>query len=440
MKIISTLFLLCFTTLLSITIATAQDVDCTALMQQFIEQARKSCPEVGVNQACYGSGEVTIEPLNNVRVAFSKPGDIVSLAALKAISTSTYNPQTKSDMAIAILNIGGNFPGTGSTVIAFGATQLNNLSSAPADFVALDGRIGATGAKVRELPSADSSLLGTRFAGDTVAVIGRLTDNSWFRLPDGWIVADSITIQEDVSLLPVLDADSQASDIYGPMQIFQLHTGSDDAPCAGMPDSGILVQNQPTSQRAGLLNVNGMPLGLSGTIWLKTTDEGETVLSVLDGTGNYAETGWQAGESTQYGYQGDVLSVGQPEDYNYARARYLPLQLLPREFELPFSLGGVIFPFTPGTGFLNGIAPDAACTVAWTVDVNIRSGPGTDYPIRRGVSGGYYGLPDARAVGTDGEVWWRLLDGVWLAANNTAAGGACGTLPLVEPPPLPTTP
>jgi len=254
------------------------------------------------------------------------------------------------------------------------------------------------------------------------------------------VIADSIAIQEDVNLLPILETDSQSSDIYGPMQIFQLHTGSDDGPCAGMPDSGILVQNPSDSQRPGLLNINGMPINLTGTIWLQTTNEGKTRVSVLEGKANYTEIQWSSGENTDYGYQGDTLSITQPEDYNYAHARYLPLQLLPYEFELPFSLGGVISPFTPGTGFLNGVAADAACTVAWTVDVNIRSGPGTDYPIRRGVSGGYYSLPDARAVGTDGAVWWRLLDGIWLAANNTAAGGACGNLPLVEPPPLPANP
>ena len=87
-------------------------------------------------------------------------------------------------------------------------------------------------------------------------------------------------------------------------------------------------------------------------------------------------------------------------------------------YELPFSLGGVIFSFTPGTGFLQTFAADAPCVAAWTADVNLRGGPGTNYPIRRGVTGGFYGNPDARAIGSDSAVWWRLVDGVWIAAHQ----------------------
>jgi hypothetical protein len=134
---------------------------------------------------------------------------------------------------------------------------------------------------------------------------------------------------------------------------------------------------------------------------------------------------------------GQNIEYTSPEDFFYTRLRNLPLSVLPREIELPFSTGGLITPFEPGTGFLNTIPADDACTVAWTVDVNLRAGPGTDYPIRQGIGGGYYGLPDARAVGTDGRLWWRLADGIWLAADNTAAAGACGALALVEAPPLP---
>ena len=143
-------------------------------------------------------------------------------------------------------------------------------------------------------------------------------------------------------------------------------------------------------------------------------------------------------ERLEYGFQGDKVLYGSSSEYDYANARYLPLVLLPREFELPFALVGVIFPFTPGTGFLQTFTADSPCVAAWTADVNLRGGPGTNYPIQRGVSGGFYGKPDARAVGSDGAVWWRLVDGVWVAADNTAVAGSCGTLAVVAPPPLPS--
>ena len=141
----------------------------------------------------------------------------------------------------------------------------------------------------------------------------------------------------------------------------------------------------------------------------------------------------------RFGTEGDTMFFDAPTDYNYVLARNLPLALLPRPIELPFSTGGLITPFEPGTGFLNTIPADAACTVAWTANVNLRAGPGTNYPIRQGIAGGYYALPDSRAVGTDGRLWWRLADAIWLAADNTAAAGACGSLPLVDTPPLPAS-
>jgi hypothetical protein len=30
-----------------------------------------------------------------------------------------------------------------------------------------------------------------------------------------------------------------------------------------------------------------------------------------------------------------------------------------------------------------------------------------------------------------------LVEGVWVAANLTAAGGNCGVIPMVAPPPIP---
>ena len=98
----------------------------------------------------------------------------------------------------------------------------------------------------------------------------------------------------------------------------------------------------------------------------------------------------------------------------------------------------MIKPFAPGTGFLTTIPADAACTVAWTVDVNLRAGPGTDYPIRQGVPGGYYGNPDGRAVGSDERVWWRLAEGIWITVDNTYTAGDCeqDAVPLVDAPPL----
>ncbi|MBZ0283025.1 MAG: SH3 domain-containing protein [Anaerolineae bacterium] len=417
----------------------AQDVDCLTLIQQVIETVRENCTELDLNQACYGNPSLEVEPRENVRVDFGEPGDLLTLSALQSLTTRPLNLESEF-WGFAQLDVRADLIASGLTVLAFGEVTLQNESTAPSDFIALDITVREpTGANLRAEPSPDAEVLGQIYAGSAVKALGRLEDGSWLRLLNGWVAVELVRSDYDLSLLPVYaDDDPAPESIYGPMQAFRFRTGFEDSPCTGAPDSGLLIQSPDGTSDIRLI-VNGSSLVFTGTLLLQTTVEGKTLASVLEGYLYYSDNGLiEAGDLVTYGYQGDNIIYEDPQDYNYARARYLPLVLLPREFELPYSIGGLLFPFTPGTGFLNTVPADGPCTVAWSVDVNLRSGPGTDYPIRQGIPSGFYSLPDARAQGTDGAVWWRLAEGFWIAANNTAAGGSCGTLPLVAPPALPS--
>lgn len=415
----------------------AQSLDCPALGQPIIDSARQSCAEVGQNQACYASAEVTVQPRPNIRLDFSEPGDVVTLSALESLSTSAFDPETET-WGIAVLNIRANLVEGHLTAAAFGQVEITNGSQASSDFLSLEITIAdPTGANLRGEPSAGAAIVRQLFSGDRVQAIGRLNDGTWLRIADGWVSAEVIRSAADLSLLQVLAPDSLIDDVYAPMQSFRVRTTYDDSPCAAVPDSGLLIQT-PLDSSAHLL-VNGAGLNFTGTLLLQTTADGKTILSLLEGELLYADAQTPSpAQQIEYGFQGDTVEYALPQDYDYANALALPLVLLPRALELPFSLGGVIFPFTPGTGFLQTLPAEGRCTAAWLVDVNLRAGPGTNYPIRRGVAAGFYGLPDARAVGSDGAIWWRLAEGVWLAADNTATAGVCGTLPLVAPPPLPS--
>jgi hypothetical protein len=416
----------------------AQSVDCAAITQQAIESTRKVCANLDHNQACYGNPKIDIKSRANVRLAFTKPGDVVPIASLETITTSPLDTDAKS-WGLALLNIRADLLDGNLTALAFGQASIGNGSNASNDFVALEITVTEPkGAILRSEPKADTMVVRNIYSGDRLQAIGRVSDSSWIRIADGWISKDVIRSSSDLSVLQVLQPDSQISDVYAPMQTFNMHTGLDDSPCPGAPDSGLIIQ-VPSSASTNL-EVNGALLNIAGTLLLQTTSDSKTVLSILEGEVLYADgKRLKPAERLEYGFQGKDVVYGSPSEYDYANARYLPLVLLPREFELPFALGGVIFPFTPGTGFLQTFAADSPCITAWTADVNLRGGPGTNYPIRRGVTGGFYGKPDARAVGSDGAVWWRLVEGIWIAADNTATAGACGTLPLVPPPPLPSS-
>ncbi|MBA3869523.1 MAG: hypothetical protein H0X30_10240 [Anaerolineae bacterium] len=415
----------------------AQSVDCAAITQKAIESTRKVCTTLKQNQACYGNAKVEIKPRANVRLAFAKAGDVAPLASLETITTSPFDADSKT-WGLALLNIRADLLDGNLTALVFGQASIGNGSEASNDFVALEITVTEPkGAILRAEPKADAAVVRNVYSGSREQAIGRVEDGSWIRIADGWLSKDVIRSTSDLSILQVLESNSTISDVYAPMQTFTLHTDLEDSPCAGAPDSGLILQT-PSDVSTNLV-VNGAALNITGTLLLQTTADSKTVLSVLEGEVFYADgKSLKPAERLEYGFQGNDIVYGSPSEYDYANARYLPLVLFPREFELPFALGGVIFPFTPGTGFLQTFTADSPCVAAWTVDVNLRGGPGTNYPIRRGVNGGFYGKPDARAVGSDGAVWWRLVDGVWIAADNTAAAGACGTLPLVTPPPPPS--
>lgn len=438
LKVTPVLLLLCFAPAL----VAAQENVCPALVQAAVELVREQCADLENNQICYGNPSLNIQPDPEVRIVFAEPGDKVTLSALVTLDSSPFDPLT-GNWGLAFMRVRANLPDNALTMLSFGDVTLDNLSVVSSEFIALDVTVREpAGANVRETPTPDGEVIGTLFASNTYAAVGRLEDGSWIRLLDGgWVAAELLRSRYDLTMLEVLPPDAPASDgsyPYAPMQSIHFRSGIDDSPCDGAPDSGLLAQT-PDGILDVPLQVNGAALVFTGTLWLQTQPTGETVVSVLEGELLYGDgETLEAGERIQYGFQTDTIVFSSPEAYYFSRARYLPLQLLPREFELSFSLGGVIKPFTPGTGFLTTIAADAACTVAWTADVNLRAGPGTDYPIRQGVPGGFYANPDGRAVGNDERVWWRLADGIWIAVDNTFTAGACeqDAVPLVAAPPL----
>ncbi len=428
--------------LLIVGTAAAQSLDCPAIAQRLLEAAREACPSVEVNRACYAAGDLTPEPRENIRLRFADPGDQVSLSALKGLSSAGYDAQGET-LGLAILNVRASLPEGGVTMLLIGDARLENQSQAADAFISVTVTVKETqGANIRAEPFDSAALVGSLSFGAAFQAVQRTEDAAWLRVVSGeisgWVSTALVDPAADVMLLstalPSLD---ESLPLYGPMQTVRFRSVQADAGCPGLPDSGLLVQT-PDGQAVELV-INNIPWIVAGTIWFQTTAEGATVTQVLEGSiqpVTPAEA-FDAGTQFTYGFQGAEVFIQQDGEYNFARARFQPLPLLPREFELPFSLGGVVFPFTPGTGFLQGIGADGPCTAAWTVDVNLRAGPGTNYPIRRGVPGGFYGQPDARAVGSDGEIWWRLVEGVWVAANLTAAGGNCGVIPMVAPPPIP---
>lgn len=436
---------------------------CLTTIQTAISATMGACGGQAANSTCYGGGRLVLESRAE-SVSFAEPGQVVSLADLDYLALNGYD-DPNTGYGVAMLTPSADLPSGALTVAAFGEVALRNLSDAPADFVARPVTVTwRTGANVRTQPEAEAALVSVLEFGRTVTAVGRTEDGSWLlvllggdagQLANGWIASDLVrgVVDFDYVLLRVASGEIEdISSIYTPMQDFTaVNATLDDAPCAAAPDSGVLIQTPDPAQSAAL-RINGVLFQFAGTVYIQAapetdqeTGEGEMRLSVLEGEAvitSAGETLVTAGQmltitldaENQPVLTGTIL----PEEYVYFQARTLPLSLLPREVELPFTLAGIVTPFEPGTGYLTNVPADAACVIGWIVDVNLRAGPGIEYPLRQGAAANQSARPDARATGADGQVWWRIAEGVWLLANNTVFGGNCGALPFVEPPPVPT--
>jgi uncharacterized protein YraI len=83
---------------------------------------------------------------------------------------------------------------------------------------------------------------------------------------------------------------------------------------------------------------------------------------------------------------------------------------------------------------------DPTCRVLTNVGLNLRQGPGTNYPVITVLRAGAV-APIIGRLGTN--EWWQLRVGTsigWVSAAYTTVYGNCGGVPIANPPPSPTGP
>lgn len=429
-------FLITLLTLCIFSVVLAQDTQCLEPVREAVESALSNCADMDMNELCYASGTQEIASRLPDDESYNEVGDTIEIGHVDVLAITS----TAEESSIAMLAPRANFVDDTLRMVVVGNVSLQNLGNSRSDFVAAEIAVSRrNGAQIYTEPDAPTEEY--LCWGCVVRAIGRSADGVWLAVLNEddsslWVAAADMEATIDFQLLPIVEADAIPQPPYvGAMQAFTLISGIDDAPCAGAPESGVIVQT-PDLDRNGFLIVNGLDIQFAGTLFLQAQPDAVMVVTVLEGeallgTGDDAFT-LNVGERLSYPFDGQGLSVHSlPEAYHYAAARNLPsLYLLPRGFELPFSTGGLLTPYVEGA--LSSVTADAPCTIAWTVDVNLRAGPGVDFPLRQGVAANFSAQPDGRANGTDGALWWRLADGIWLNANNTIAAGSCGTLPLIE--------
>jgi hypothetical protein len=74
-------------------------------------------------------------------------------------------------------------------------------------------------------------------------------------------------------------------------------------------------------------------------------------------------------------------------------------------------------------------APECALQSEW--QVNLREGPGTNYPVARLLNPGLAVVADGQTV-AQAFTWWRLTDGNWVREDVVMASPGCQDLPLIQ--------
>lgn len=265
---------------------------CPELVLQALETVDSACAAIGRNEACYGNTRVRAVPDT---LAFETPGDLINLANLESLALSSMDVATQ-DWGISLMNVQASLPDKSAAsidLLLFGNVEIFNQgeegSEAPS--IRIDVRpAAANNINIRSTPSTSGAIVGTLAPDAALPAIGRNEAGDWFQVElaegvYGWVFAELVTGNEDLSALPVVDASAPvqpAGATYSPMQKFAFQSGLNDRPCEEAPDSGILIQT-PQGQGEITFLVNEISISLGSTAYLQAVWGNGMQISVIEG-------------------------------------------------------------------------------------------------------------------------------------------------------------
>lgn len=316
-------------------------LDCAARVRLLVETARLACAETELNEACYGGGLASLDGREGADEArFAAPGDKVPLGVVKTLRVGVGDEV--EGWGVALLRLRANLPDGAVTLLAVGAVTVDNLSDKGTAYVGLPVTVRErTGANVRLRPSPNAEIIAQLPTGQTLLADGRLADGSWVRLlSGGWVAAALLRPDDrlaDLEVTAAADYPPADRSAYAPMQRLRFRS----QPAEDCPDEpGGLIAQTPDAASPVTLSVNGLETSFAGTLWFRTGDRDSTMVAVLEGGATYQSARLPVGQQVEYACDGrDIQQLAPPADYAYVQARRLPLTLLPRPVELPFSLG-----------------------------------------------------------------------------------------------------
>lgn len=331
---------------ISFFVVSAQDDNsCPAIVEQVLETVDSACTTLGRNQICYGNYLIDAQDFQNEPLSsFENAGDTVGVVDVASLVTTPFN-MTDDTWGIAMMSLQANLPDTlpGQNVIfvLFGDTEINN-QVIPEDQLVDSLEATSTGnVNLRAGTGTNFEIVDTLTTNETITVNGRNPAGDWLRLEregeTAWVFASLVTVDGDISLLPVVGDDDSAS-FSAPMQAFTLSTGIGQSACNEVPPDGVLVQ-APTNTTVNFL-MNGIEVQVGSTAFIRFTN-GTLEVNTFDGSVTVTSGG--ESETVEPGFVTRARSGSAPSNpvpYTFRDFWRIPTWLLPDNVGIPFLVGG----------------------------------------------------------------------------------------------------
>lgn len=266
---------------------TSQDV-CPIVAASGLATLGTSCANLDSNNTCYGNDVIGATFRNPLpEGAFDEPGERTDSANVEAVQPRTINLQDRN-WGLSVLNIQANVPrtlsNTGLVVIALGGAEVENGIEPAQAFKPLEEGIVVTTISLAEFrpatmtPPADSDVLGTIPAGQSLVADAVSQDGNWIRVVyDGrpiWVARAALSSNVNLSALLLIGPDSFTS-----MQSFFFRNGIGGQPCNLVP-SFLFTQSPstfPIDVRVHTANIR-----IQGTVILRTLPPGDQLGDVFE--------------------------------------------------------------------------------------------------------------------------------------------------------------
>lgn len=313
---------------------------CNSLVSAALERVADTCIGVGVNEVCYGNDFISAT-LTDESLFFDRAGDIVPVAALSELNTSTADPES-GEWGVALATIRADLPDSSEpvTMLIFGGARITPDEARADDLPTCTFTNRAdTNLNLRTGPGLTYRVVDVLGQGEATPVYAQTTDGTWVRGARGWALAELGTV--DCADGQTLQTTDDPTDVYAaPMQSFTLRV-DDDANCAAIP-SGMVIQT-PDGQTANL-KINGVELRVGSTAYVTVDNDSEAMIIANVG-GNVYATGNGTTQDLRPGEQSNV-PLNEEDDNNGTPQNPTPygtqtsnldgnLDLLPQGGELP---------------------------------------------------------------------------------------------------------